>query len=355
MKEKKKQEKEDQIKRQKEEQSRIKALLIVQDVLSNIGDDQTKEVLKTGLTGKLKPLKEEKIKGIDQFYELVFPDRKRTDQSFDEQLNVAADKLFWLLEGKKKEAVKGMGFSEMRDTLLSIHKSGLLGETGAAASPTDMLTTPQPQTNGTISPLEHNETSDNCMEQQQAAQLGHIVHTNQSQYSFGTVGGTVGETRPDQDPAVVSIIGSFPGNSIPSQIYTNASFHHHPPGVFVPVSVPHMLPNGQFVPFQQHIDQRQGNPDMTSELNVNNNLEVTGDSLNNNLQNLKLTEGQTQSHGDNEFRVKDHKRNKFNQGNRRDNDRPPREFERHGSSNGFQRKTDRYQGNQRGLFSLFFV
>lgn len=353
--------------KQAETKNRIKLILSMQEMIPQLAvDEEAKETIRKGIPGKLKPVKEERIEGLVLLADLVFPDRKKPE-AFDKQMEVAAEKLCYLTEPKKQgKCVKGVTYNEMRETIKSILNSGLFGETGSTSPTTQMLN--QQQQQSIVNEVPQDVSKQIPVEAQQPQHLQQqavhqqIVHPQaqmpnqpQSVYSFGTVGG-VEPPQPDRDPAVVSM---FPANgSIPTQIFNSSSYH----GVYVPVNAGHQLPpgahilqptSGQFVATSPPQHYQLNDHQQMEGANLNNNQlafdDQTGDQLNNNLENLKLTDGQVQDHGDNEFRVKDHRRNKFNnQGQKKDFDRnPTHQFDRHGSSSGFQRKGDRYQGNQR--------
>jgi hypothetical protein len=161
------------------------------------------------------------------------------------------------------------------------------------------------------------------------------------------------DARPDQDPAVVSIIPGFANGSIPSQIYTNPSYS----GVFVPVTgavVPggHILPAGQLIaPHFAQQSQQQPASDVSGGQQQNQQFDQPAvDQTAFDVSNLNLNDGQKQQQsGESEFRQKDSRRSKFAPHGRRDERADHKSSNYHGASNGFQRKPDRYQGNNRGM------
>lgn len=290
-------------------------------MLSLLDDQSFRSLLLHGVAG-VEPLTEDRLKKIDQFKETVTLDGKISEENFSRQADAVAERLNSLADGKKRDAVKGLSYADLKDLLLSIHKSGFAAvATGsltpgnkAEAAPAAPPAAPQPQLPEAAPPA--------------------------AVYSFGTVAGV--DTRPDQDPAVVSIIPSFaPTNgSIPSQIYTNPSYS----GVFVPVTGGHILPAGQLIAAAPQHFQSQSPP---ADLPAQQFDQQPVDQTTFEVSNLNLNDGQIQS-AENEFRQKDSRRNKFqSQGYRRD-ERPNKAADFHGASNGFQRRQDRYQGNNRG-------
>jgi len=322
-KEKKKQEKEEQSKRFLEDKEKLKTLLIFQEVFKAF-DERGQELRDTLIKGGcgLKPIKEQRLNNVLSLRDVVLPDSRKGTEPFDQQVDGAASKLVFLIEGKRKEVVKGTTFAEAKDVLLTIHSSGVL------------YSHPNGQGDEKV-----------CANQSSSpAPQSELVAPGQSSvYSFGTVGGV--EARPEQDPAVISIYPSFASNAtngaIPSQIFTNASFATYVPVTGAVVQGGHILPTGQIIP--GHFTQAPSHP-----TNEQNQIQQTADETNNNfgLQNLNLNDGrvQLQNQGDSEFKAKDNKRSRFQvQGNRRDNDR--KHFDHHGSTNGFQRKQDRYRSS----------
>lgn len=303
-----------------EDKEKLKTLLIFQEVFKAFDErgQELRDILIKGARG-LKPIKEQRLNNVISLRDVVLPDNRKGTEPFDQQVDGAASKLVFLIEGKRKEVAKGTTFAEAKDVLLSIHSSGLLYSHPNGQGDENM------SANQSSSPTPQSEL---------------VAPGQSSVYSFGTVGGV--ETRPEQDPAVVSIYPSFASNAngaIPSQIFTNASFATYVPVAGGAVQGGHILPTGQIIP--GHFTQAPSHP-----TNEQNQIQQTADETNNNfgLQNLNLTDGQLQNQGDSEFKAKDHKRSRFQvQGNRRDHDR--KHFDHHGATNGFQRKQDRYRSS----------
>ena len=326
----------EQAKKSRAERDRLRNVLVLQHVLSLLEDQSFRSLLLTGVDG-VPPITEERLKKIDKFKETVALDGKISEENFSKQADAVVDRLMFLAEGKKKDAVKGLTYADLKELLLSIHKCGFIAAaaTGGQKTGTKAKADPAPPAAAIAQPQPQPQP------QQQLAD-GPAV------YSFGTVAGV--DTRPDQDPAVVSIIPGFAAanGSIPSQIYTNPSYS----GMFVPVTgavVPggHILPAGQLIAAGPQHFQSQPPADPSGQQFDQQPVDQTTFEVSN----LNLNDGQTQS-AENEFRHKDSRRNKFqSQGYRRD-ERPNKNADFHGASNGFQRKPDRYQGNNRGTVTV---
>ena len=346
-KEKKRQEKE-QAKKVRAERERLRTVLVLQHVLTLLEDQSFRTLLLTGGAG-LQPVTEERLKKIDQFRESVALDGKISEENFGKQADVVVDRLFNLADGKKRDAVKGLSYADLKEVLLSIHKSGF------AAPQADKLTGEKQQAEAGPSapvvapPLAPTTAQVPPQSQQVPPQTQPLTQGEApAVYSFGTVAAV--DSRPDQDPAVVSIIPSFAAanGSIPSQIYTNPSYS----GVFVPVtgavvSGGHLMPAAQLIAAPQHFASPPAqSAHLPSDTAAQSFDQPSGDPLLE-VSNINLNEDAKHA-PENEFRQKDSRRSKFqSQGYRRD-DKPARSSDFHGSSNGFQRKQDRYQGNNRG-------
>lgn len=318
------------------ERDRVKNLLLLQHVLSLLDDQSVRSALRKGVAG-IEPVTEDRLKKIDQFKDSVKLSAKVSEDSYSKQLDLVMDRLSYLTDGKKKDAVKGLSYADLKDLLLSIHNNYAAIVSAGTQVPVEAEKAAEvPVTPPTAAPI---------MQQAVAP-----VPDGPAVYSFGTV-----DSRPDQDPAVVSIIPSFAAanGSIASQIYTNPSYS----GVFVPVTgavVPggHILPAGQLIAAAPAHFQPQP---------AHSTAESTGPQCDESQQpaveqaafevsNLNLNE--VSQPAENEFRQKESRRNKFQSHGYRRDEKPHKNGEFHGSSNGFQRKPDRYQGNNRGLYPL---
>lgn len=324
----------EQAKKSRAEKDRLRNVLVLQHVLSLLDDQSFRTLLLTGGNG-MPPISEERLKKIDQFKESIALDKKISEENFTKQTDAVVDRLTMLAEGRKRDAVKGLSYADMKDLLLNIHKTEFAAV--AAASGTVVALTSVNPDSALPAAVQSLPQPQHQQQPQQQVSDGPAV------YSFGTVAGV--DARPDQDPAVVSIIpaGFAAANgSIPSQIYTNPSYS----GVFVPVtgavvSGGHILPTGQLIAAPQHFHS-QPVPPASQQFE-----QQSVDQASFEVSNLSLNDGQVQS-GESEFRQKDSRRNKFqSQGYRRD-DRHNKQADFHGASNGFQRRPDRYQGNSRG-------
>lgn len=301
---KRKLEKDELIKRQREEKERLKNILLLRDVLNAIhGDsDVRSKLLMQGESqdGQSSDslVNAEKLKNLDDLYTVITPDRKK-GESFKLQLETAADRLLALADGRKRDFVKGVTFADIKTTLLSIDKSGLIPTLATSSSNKGSKKQQQQQQQQPQQPpqqptqqqqQQHQQQPQQQQSQQKQAQSAsspgknmsslppqsanhpsvptglvsgndlkatqasaHSLATNVApmpasnaalggHISFGSLGA---DGRPEHDPAVVSIIPSYAhgGNAtIPSQVFTNPNYHQN---VFVPP--PHFLPNGPYM------------------------------------------------------------------------------------------------------------
>lgn len=398
-------EKEEQAKRQREEKERLRNILLFRDLLFTVHNenDVRSKLLLQGESSPQDSQKSEtamsvdKLKHFDELLSLVTPDRKKGD-SFKAQLETAADRLISLADGKKKEFVKGITYSEMKATLLSIEKSGLLTSVASttstgkgskkqqtSASPGKTVSSSSSQSANTNVPTGLIASSDGKTQQSANTMATNVAplqpQAPQPHISFGSHGA---DGRPEQDPAVVGIIPSYPGGSatIPSQVFTNPNYH--PQNVFVPptfINAPYVV-QGIIPPVTQPQQSQQQSqplqagpaggtmngqgilptPDTLPESNSGDYVTgMAGLNINDASNHVTMVNSQLQTQqtghiqkvpGDSEFRRRDPKaqfNTQFPKRNINDGRNNPKVFEHHGSSKSFQRnKNERYQGNSRG-------
>ncbi|KAF4524420.1 hypothetical protein B566_EDAN009336 [Ephemera danica] len=117
----KKQQRKEQSERTANELNRIKELLIIQDVMVNMGNDVVRADFLAGKDGAVVVTQEE-LTSLDELYPLLIP--KREDGTiFAQQVALAADHVMALLEGRNKE-VLGSTYAALRNLLQRISNSG---------------------------------------------------------------------------------------------------------------------------------------------------------------------------------------------------------------------------------------
>ncbi|XP_023218822.1 caprin-1-like isoform X1 [Centruroides sculpturatus] len=116
--------KREQAERQQQEIQRIKELLLLQDILVNMGTAEIRNDFLLGTNGALL-LEEDKLSQLDEFYKLISPDRNSEEEetSFEEQLLAAAEHLTSLLDGKNKE-VLNTTYKNLKELLIKINECG---------------------------------------------------------------------------------------------------------------------------------------------------------------------------------------------------------------------------------------
>lgn len=116
--------KREQAERQQQEIQRIRELLLLQDILVNMGTVEIRNDFLLGNNGALL-LDEDKLSQLDEFYKLVSPDRNSEDDDtpFEEQLLAAAEHLTSLLDGKNKE-ILNTTYKSLKELLIKINDCG---------------------------------------------------------------------------------------------------------------------------------------------------------------------------------------------------------------------------------------
>ncbi|XDV18450.1 hypothetical protein PO909_024143 [Leuciscus waleckii] len=133
----------EQLKREEAERKRLKAVLEVQYLLEQLGEESVRQDL-TQSSGEAPLLTESELTGLDEFYKLIGPERDSSVR-LAEQFEEAAVHLWELLDGRDK-AVAGTTYKALKETLdkmllsgyfdrAQTHQNGVCEEeTGAAAA-----------------------------------------------------------------------------------------------------------------------------------------------------------------------------------------------------------------------------
>jgi len=122
---KKKMAKKEQLERAKEELSKVTYIMAVKEILSTILEEGVASDLKSGAAGAPK-LSEEQLLQLQQFAQLVTPDREVKDKgSFDKQVNSSAEHLINLAD-KKSRTVVGTTYVELNSLICTIRESGYI-------------------------------------------------------------------------------------------------------------------------------------------------------------------------------------------------------------------------------------
>lgn len=120
----KKQQRKEQLERSQQEINRIKEILIIQEVLLNVGQDSVREDFLAARNGATQ-LSEEDIKSLDDLYVLLSPKHipEENMPSYQEQLTHSAEHLISIVEGRSKEVV-GTTYAGLKELITKIHTCG---------------------------------------------------------------------------------------------------------------------------------------------------------------------------------------------------------------------------------------
>ncbi|XP_055057335.2 caprin-1a isoform X1 [Misgurnus anguillicaudatus] len=111
----------EQMKREEVERKRLKAVLEVQYLLDQLGEESVRRDL-TQCSGEAPALTESELNGLDEFYKLIGPERDSSVR-LAEQFEETSVHLWELLEGRDK-AVAGTTYKALKDTLDKMLLSG---------------------------------------------------------------------------------------------------------------------------------------------------------------------------------------------------------------------------------------
>ncbi|GAB6033232.1 hypothetical protein CHUAL_012836 [Chamberlinius hualienensis] len=117
----KKQAKRELMEQQAKETVKVREVLMINNVLSTMGDEKIRDDFLNGRDGAV-TLSEESLQRLDSLYKMVTPTREIEEDGtpYEQQLVTSSEHLVAILEGKKKE-VLGTTYQALRELLLSIH------------------------------------------------------------------------------------------------------------------------------------------------------------------------------------------------------------------------------------------
>lgn len=120
----KKQARKEALERTQQDVARVKEILIIQDVLANMGQDNIRDDFLAG-NNKACKLSEEVLQQLDDLYTEVSPKREIEEGQppFVQQLNKAAEHFICLTEGKNKEVV-GTTYADLKKQITEISTCG---------------------------------------------------------------------------------------------------------------------------------------------------------------------------------------------------------------------------------------
>lgn len=267
------------------------------------------------------------MKQLDDLYEMTNP--KRNEPGYIKNLDVAASRLNDLVDGKKKDAFKGVTFQELRDLILSVDKCPILApySSNTASNESDQQQRPseqQPESNDTPTPPLTNINDQPSEQHTQPPQQPNHPSLNNF-VSFGSL-----DSTGSHDPAIVGFLPPVSSTGIIFPAY---------PVPIQPGQLPPFINNGtigyqQQPQLQEHqIPQQQQQQPPTGEfggLNEQQNKQIQG--------------GERQ--GDGRFKGPRGPRKEWNRGNKSGPPRDHRNRNQDGRTQGAPNDSQRY--NNRG-------
>ncbi|KAJ9598514.1 hypothetical protein L9F63_010804, partial [Diploptera punctata] len=119
----KKQARKEALEKAQQEIVKIKEILLIQDVLQNMGQENVREDFLAGRNGAAL-LGEEDLKFLDDFYVEVSPKHgEEATRPFQEQLQLSAEHLLSIVEGKPKE-IAGTTYAKLKELITTIQSCG---------------------------------------------------------------------------------------------------------------------------------------------------------------------------------------------------------------------------------------
>uniref|UniRef100_A0A1B6CGS7 Caprin-1 dimerization domain-containing protein n=1 Tax=Clastoptera arizonana TaxID=38151 RepID=A0A1B6CGS7_9HEMI len=135
----KKKSKKEALERFQQDVAKIKEILIIQDVLANMGQENVREDFLAGKNGAVK-ITEENLQKLDDIFIEVSPKREIEEgvPPFPDQLQKAAEHLISLADGKPKE-VLSTTYAQLKEIITSINNCGYFEQSNAPAVITEEL------------------------------------------------------------------------------------------------------------------------------------------------------------------------------------------------------------------------
>lgn len=117
----------------------VREVLLIQDVLINIGGEVVREDFLAGANGAAK-LTQDDLKYLDDFYNEVTMKRQPEsgEPAFAQQLQKAAEHYMGILEGKQREVV-GTTYSRLKEIITSVNSCGYFDQ--VQIQETEVITT----------------------------------------------------------------------------------------------------------------------------------------------------------------------------------------------------------------------
>lgn len=274
------------------------------------------------------------MKQLDELYEITNP--KRNELGYSKNLDVAASRLNDLVDGKRKDAFKGVTFQELRDLILSINKSPILEPYSSSTAPNESVQQqrsleqqqqPESLDNVTQTPPLTDDNDQSCEQHQQQPQQQPNHPSLNNFVSFGSL-----DSTGSHDPAIVGFLPPvssagiiFPAYPVPLQPGQLPPFMNNGTAVY-PQSQP------QLQEHQVPMQQQQPPTGEFSALNLNDQ------------QNKQVQGGERQ--GDSRFKGPRGPRKEWNRGNKNGPPRDHRNRNQDGRTQGAPNDSQRH--NNRG-------
>ncbi|XP_057341647.1 caprin homolog isoform X2 [Microplitis mediator] len=135
----KKQARKEALERMQQDTAKVREVLLIQDVLINIGGEVVREDFLAGANGAAK-LTQDDLKYLDDFYNEVTMKRQPEsgEPAFAQQLQKAAEHYMGILEGKQREVV-GTTYSRLKEIITSVNSCGYFDQ--VQIQETEVITT----------------------------------------------------------------------------------------------------------------------------------------------------------------------------------------------------------------------
>ncbi|XP_008559915.1 caprin homolog isoform X2 [Microplitis demolitor] len=135
----KKQARKEALERMQQDIAKVREVLLIQDVLINIGGEVVREDFLAGANGAAK-LTQDDLKYLDDFYNEVTMKRQPEsgEPAFAQQLQKAAEHYMGILEGKQREVV-GTTYSRLKEIITSVNSCGYFDQ--VQIQETEVITT----------------------------------------------------------------------------------------------------------------------------------------------------------------------------------------------------------------------
>ncbi|XP_033342001.2 caprin family member [Megalopta genalis] len=210
--------------RMQQDIAKVREVLLIQDVLMNMGTESVREDFLTGKNGTVK-LTEEEVKYLDSLYhELSMKHhREEGEPTFFQQVQKVAEHFVLIVEGKQREVV-GTTYSKIKEMINTINQSGYFDQVHETEAATEEVVEAVTETQITETPVQEQQVNEEYTSNERhipPESMIPIPNFPVQVASLPVVSGTAPVSGPI--PVVAQPIPPHPAAPVETSYYTNAT------------------------------------------------------------------------------------------------------------------------------------